>query len=138
MKKWLRRIKTGMRSFFCIARLSNLSSYVYMSYTFLFSLWHEDDFTHQSWNPFLTTFSGSKVRRGKVGQNEIRTAKFIEEKRLTFLCYGQLYQRRRMQAYNKKLSQDNYKKESSFWKGSLTINKILGGNGCPTRTTFTW
>ena len=43
----------------------------------------------------------------------------IEEKRLTFVCHGQLYQRRMARAYNKKVRPKNFK------VGHLVLNSIL-------------
>ena len=44
---------------------------------------------------------------------------FVEEKRLAALSYGQLYQRRLMCAYNKKLH------PRSFREGDLVLKRIL-------------
>ncbi|GAV56856.1 hypothetical protein CFOL_v3_00397, partial [Cephalotus follicularis] len=44
---------------------------------------------------------------------------FIEEKRLSALCHGQLYQHRMMKAYNKKV------RLCKFQKGDVVMRKIL-------------
>jgi len=49
----------------------------------------------------------------------------IEEKRLKALCHAQLYQRRMMRAFDKKI------KPREFKKGDLVLKKILNSQGDP-------
>ena len=52
--------------------------------------------------PLLRILSQTKLDEAKWAQARYEQLKFIDEKKMTVLCHGQIYQRRVERAYNKK------------------------------------
>ena len=60
----------------------------------------------------------AKLTEAEWGQSRYDQLNLIEEKRLTAMCHGQLYQQRMKKAFDKKV------KPRVFREGDLVLNKI--------------
>ncbi|TYK09808.1 RNA-directed DNA polymerase (Reverse transcriptase), Ribonuclease H [Cucumis melo var. makuwa] len=69
--------------------------------------------------PSLKVLMEAKLDEAERIQGLYDQLNFVEEKRLAALSHGQLYQRRLMQAYNKKVHL------RSFREGDLVLKRIL-------------
>ena len=61
----------------------------------------------------------TKLEEAKWVRARYEQLNLIEEKRLSSLCHSQLYQKRLMQAYDKKV------RPKQFKEGNLVLKKIL-------------
>ncbi|MCQ7416346.1 DDE-type integrase/transposase/recombinase [Salmonella enterica] len=69
--------------------------------------------------PSLRVLMEAKLEEAEWVQNRYEQLNFVEEKRLTALSRGQLYQRRMMRAYDKKV------RPRRFREGDLVLKRIL-------------
>ncbi|MCQ7416301.1 reverse transcriptase domain-containing protein [Salmonella enterica] len=69
--------------------------------------------------PSLRVLMETNLEEAEWIQNRYEQLNFVEEKRLTALCRGQLYQRRMMKAYDKKV------RPRVFREGDLVLKRIL-------------
>ncbi|XP_073224809.1 uncharacterized protein [Cicer arietinum] len=70
--------------------------------------------------PTLRVLMEAKLEESEWVQTRFDQLNLIEEKRLTALCHGQLYQKRLKKAYKKKKIRPR-----EFWEGDLVLKKIL-------------
>ncbi|KAA3462734.1 RNA-directed DNA polymerase (Reverse transcriptase), Ribonuclease H [Gossypium australe] len=68
--------------------------------------------------PFLQVFSELKLDEAERIQSRYDQLNLIEEKRLKAICHGQMYQKRMMRAYDKKV------RPKEFHEGDLVLKKI--------------
>ncbi|XP_058727787.1 uncharacterized protein LOC131599463 [Vicia villosa] len=69
--------------------------------------------------PSMRVLMETKLSEAEWCQNRYDQLNLIEEKRMTALCHGQLYQARMKQAFNKKV------RPREFQEGDLVLKKIL-------------
>ena len=69
--------------------------------------------------PSLRVLMETELEEAEWVQARLEQLNFIEEKRLTALCHGQLYQKRMKKAYEKKV------RPREFQEGELVLKKIL-------------
>ncbi|XP_045822052.1 uncharacterized protein LOC123914933 [Trifolium pratense] len=69
--------------------------------------------------PSLRVLMETKLEEAEWAQTRFDQLNLIEEKRLTALCHGQLYQQRRNKAFDKKV------RPREFREGELVLKKIL-------------
>ena len=72
--------------------------------------------------PSLRVIMETKFLEAEWVQNRFEQLNLIEEKRMTALCHGQLYQNRIKKAFNKKV------KPCEFKEGGLVLRKIMSFN----------
>ena len=70
----------------------------------------------------LRVIMEAKLTEAEWVQNRFDQLNLIEEKRMTSLCHGQLYQKRMKKAFDKKV------KPREFRKGDLVLRKIMSLN----------
>ena len=69
--------------------------------------------------PSLRVIMETKLTEAEWMQNRFDQLNLIEEKRMTTLCHGQLYQKRMKKAFDKKV------KPREFREGDLVLRKIM-------------
>ena len=72
--------------------------------------------------PSLRVIMETKLSEAEWVQNRFDQLNLIEEKRMTALCHGQLYQKRMKKAFDKKV------KPREFREGDLMLRKILSSS----------
>ena len=72
--------------------------------------------------PSLRVIMETKLTEAEWVQNRFDQLNLIEEKRMTALCHGQLYQKRMKKAFDKKV------KPREFREGDLVLRKIMSFN----------
>ena len=72
--------------------------------------------------PSLRVIMEAKLTEAEWVQNRFEQLNLIEEKRMTALCHGQLYQKRMKKAFDKKV------KPHEFREGDLVLRKIMSFN----------
>ena len=72
--------------------------------------------------PSLRVIMETKLSEAEWVQNRFDQLNLIEEKRMTALCHGQLYQKRMKKAFDKKV------KPREFREGNLVLRKIMSFN----------
>ena len=87
--------------------------------------------------PFLHVLMEKELEDAEWIQARYEQLNLIEKKRLSALCHGQLYQRRMIQAYDKKVYLDSFEKKNGVKKSS-PINRILVKNGHQIGKAFIW
>ncbi|PHT35328.1 hypothetical protein CQW23_27128 [Capsicum baccatum] len=93
--------------------------------------------------PSLRVIVEAEIDNDERVKTRLEYLSLIEKKRLTSVCYGQLYQRRMARAYNKKVHPRNFeighlvlrrilphqveakKKFSPNWQGPFAVKKVL-------------
>ena len=118
VKKRQRCTKIGMRSSFSRYMPIKPSSYVYMSHTFLFSLQHGRALPIEVEIPSLWVLMEVKLDEAEWVRIRYEQLNLIKNKRLTNFFHGQLYQKRMIQAYNKKIS------PIQFREGELVLKRV--------------
>ena len=69
--------------------------------------------------PFMRVLMEAKLEEAEWIQNRYDQLNLIDEKRMTAMCHGQLYQKRLKRAFNKKV------RLREFQEGDLVLKKIL-------------
>ena len=69
--------------------------------------------------PSLRVLREVELEEAEWVQSWYKQLNLIEEKRLKSLCHDQLYQKRMVRAYDKKV------RSRQFWKGELVLKRIL-------------
>ena len=72
--------------------------------------------------PSLRVIMETELSEAEWVQNQFDQLNLIEEKRMTTLCHGQLYQKRMKKAFDKKV------KPREFREGDLVLRKIMSFN----------
>ena len=72
--------------------------------------------------PPLRVIMETKLTEAEWVQNRFDQLNLIEEKRMTALCHGKLYQKRMKEAFDKKV------KPCEFREGDLVLRKIMSFN----------
>ena len=81
--------------------------------------------------PSLRIMAGARLDEAEWVYNRFDQLNLINEKRLTAICHGQLYQRRMKKAFDKKVRPWN------FQAGDLVLKRILPPNNTDARGKWT-
>ena len=69
--------------------------------------------------PSLRVLAEAELEEAEWVQKRIEQLNLVDEKRLTAVCHGQLYQQRMARAFNKRV------RPRSFQEGNLVLKKVL-------------
>lgn len=97
---------------------------------FLPSVWNGSSTPYRSRDSLIKGLHGKKLEEAEWIQYS-KSDSLIEEKRMTALCHGQLYQQSLKKAFDKKVRLWEFK------EGDLVLKKILSINKDPTRGKWT-
>ena len=81
--------------------------------------------------PSLRVIMETKLSEDEWVQNKFDQLNLIEEKRMTALCHGQLYQKRIKKSFDKRSSLMNSEKATSCSGRSYLLTLILGASRLP-------